>query len=497
MRLSKSKVFLILLLCLVIGIFAGKYFTIFTAAIIAAFFIVIVALFWQDRIWRVIGLGGIIFILGIIRFNFSIDQNDYTQFLNKGLNVAGTISEDPDQRADKTLLTLVDLNINNQEAPGKILLTTGRFPEFSYGQKISFRGKIKLPQDAENAREFSYKDYLSRFGIWGTSLSYDVREEGVGKFNSPKSKLVSFKHLFVDKISQILPEPQNSFLAGLLVGMRRSIPKDITDNFATTGITHIIALSGYNITIIAVTLERLLAFFGLRRKIAFWLSLSFIGMFVIMSGASASVVRAGIMGAMILIATNIGRIFHATNALVFTAGVMLLHNPQILHFDVGFQLSFMSFAGLIYFVPILEKHWHCLPKIIKTSLFPTIAAQIFTIPLLLYYFSRLSVVSVLVNMLVLPVVPIIMGWGFTGGFLALVSPYLAMPLVWFCWVLLSYILKVVEVFASLSFASIGINNVSVWLIVFYYIIVMGLLSRLIRGYVIKKFKIIIYGKIDG
>jgi len=459
---------------------------------IAAFFIVIIALFWQDLIWRIIGFGGLIFILGIIRFNASEVKYNYAPFLNQSLKIVATITEDPDERSDKTLLTLGDLYLDNKNVPGKILLTTGRFPELSYGQKISFKGKIKLPQDAENAQEFSYKDYLSRFGIWGTALSYDVRAEGVGKYNNLKSTLVSFKHLFVDKVSQILPEPQNSFLAGLLVGMRRSIPKDITDNFATTGITHIIALSGYNITIIAVTLEQLLAFFGLRRKIAFWLSLSFIGMFVIMSGASASVVRAGIMGAMILLAANIGRIFQATNALVFTAAVMLFHNPQILHFDVGFQLSFMSFAGLIYFVPILDKHWHRVPKIIETFLFPTIAAQIFTIPLLLYYFGRLSVVSVMVNMLVLPVVPTIMGWGFIGGFFALASPYLAAPLIWFCWGLLSYILKVAEFFARLPFASIGINNVSVWLIAFYYIIVIGLLSRLIRGYVIKKFKIIIF-----
>jgi len=447
----------------------GRYLSFEVMAILAMAFIIVATIGWQSKIAIVIGVAGLVMLVGAVRFKQDFRQNDLSQFYGQKAQVVGVVSEEPDERSDKTYLTLSQLIINEKTIHSKLLILTFRFPEYEYGQKISFEAKIAEPKEYP---DFSYKNYLSRFGV--DAIVYQPKITLIaGNFgNTIKLGILRLKKQFVDRVAQVLPEPQNSFLAGLLLGAKRSIPQELMDKFNATGTSHVVAISGYNITIIAWGLDQLLKRF--RKRISFGLSLFAIVIFVIMTGASASVIRAGVMGALVLISLNIGRVYAITNALAFTAMVMLAINPQILAFDVGFQLSFMALLGLVYFIPLIEPYFLWFYSGLRPYLLATIAAQIFTLPILLYSFGRLSLVAVIVNVLILIMVPATMLAGFITGIAGLIWLKLAVPFAWISWVLLTYIIKVVEIFAAIPFAAISWHaNILVGII--YYLVLCALL----------------------
>lgn len=479
MYLSKSKIFLIFCVAFIVGVGLGRFVDIPIMALAAMVFVVIGTIGWNNRNAKIIAFAGLILLLGSLRMYFYGADTDIPQYFGKTLDITGTIVEEPDVRLDKTYLTVGDIEIDDTEIKGQMLLSIGQTTEYHYGQRPTFSGKVSKPKDAAAAGEFSYKNYLSRFGVFAVVYYPRVEEVADGFGNPVKHTLLAIKQKFVSTLALLLPEPQNSFLAALLVGLRRSIPQHLTDAFNITGTTHIIAISGFNISIIVWFLNKLLSRFG--RKISFLLSLIFILGFVILAGASASVVRAGIMGCLLLVALNIGRLSEITNALVLTATIMLAINPSILAFDVGFQLSFLALMGIIYLSPILEPQFALGPKPVKNFLrkylVPTLAAQIFTFPVLLYYFDRISLIAPLSNVLVLVFVPATMLFGFLAGLAGLIWLPLAIPFAAVAWLLLTYIIKVVEWTAQVPLASVQYENFSVWLLILYYLVLIGVLTK--------------------
>jgi competence protein ComEC len=467
MQLSKSKIFLIFCVAFIVGVFFGPVINYETVAVLAMVFIIIATLNWGKRPALVIGLAGLIMLTGAVRFKLDYSQNDLAQFYGQKISATGVVVEEPDLRPDKTYLTVGHLIINNVAIHSKILMTVQRFPQYQYGQKLNFEAKII---EAKEFPDFSYKDYLSRFGIDAVAY-YPMITLVSGNFGNPvKLGILQLKQKFVENINQTLSEPQASFLGGLLLGAKHSIPQELINAFNATSTSHIIAVSGYNITIIAESINWLLQWLGLRKRFSFFLSLLGIGIFVVMTGASASVLRAGIMGALLLVALNIGRVYAVTNALTFTAVVMLVVNPQILNFDVGFQLSFAALLGLVYFMPLIEPYFLWVPKFIRVYLLATISAQAFTLPILLSNFGLLSLIAIPVNMAVLIAVPITMLFGFLTGFIGFIWIKLALPVAVIAWVLLTYIIKVVEFAASLPFAAVQVKFNIFWVIGYYLIL---------------------------
>ena len=161
---------------------------------------------------------------------------------------------------------------------------------------------------------------------------------------------------------------------------------------------------------------------------------------------------------------------------------MVFINPQILVFDVGFQLSFLATAGLIAFADSFEKIFHKVPKFfeIRSSLAATLSAQIFVLPLLIYYFDQLSIVSPIVNVLILPIIPWAMLFGFLSGVVALVFIPLSFVTAWITWAMLSYQIKVVEIFAVIPHASVGIADIPLGLVIFYYVFLLSAVFILAR-----------------
>jgi competence protein ComEC len=174
-----------------------------------------------------------------------------------------------------------------------------------------------------------------------------------------------------------------------------------------------------------------------------------------MVGFSATVVRASIMAALVLIAKQIGRTYTVIRSLLITGIVMVLINPYLLGFDVGFQLSFIATLGLILLAPCIEKYVKFMPTTIglREFLTATVATQIFVTPMLLYHIGEFSVVSVLVNMLVLPMVPVAMLLTFAAGMAGFVSAAASIPIGYIAYLSLLYITWIAQFFAQLPFAS--------------------------------------------
>lgn len=356
----------------------------------------------------------------------------------------------------------------------RTLITTASYPSYSYGQSLSVIGPVTLPQ---NFDDFDYKTYLQKEGI-RTLVKFpnSLTESELVLSWAEQLKIKIFKLVFNIKskfegaLNKSVVEPNASYLNGILLGTRQNIPDSLREAFNQTGTSHILAISGYNIAIIAKYI--LLAFVVfVTRKRAFWMTVGAIILFTIMTGASASVVRAAIMGLLIAFANGYGRLYDPRNALTLAAAAMVWFNPFLLVFDIGFQLSFLAVIGLVYLYPLFESYLKRIPETgkIKETFLMSLSAQVMVLPLIAYYFKSISLISLLVNVLVLPFVPVAMGLGFLTGLAGMIFLPLGKILGWLAWAVSFYQIKVIEFFASFSFSSFTFS-VPLWLTVVIYIL---------------------------
>jgi competence protein ComEC len=189
----------------------------------------------------------------------------------------------------------------------------------------------------------------------------------------------------------------------------------------------------------------------LKRRKAFWCSVVVIFLFTILTGASASVVRASLMGLLLLFANGYGRLYNPKNSIILAGGVMIYHNPMVLVFDIGFQLSFLAVVGLLYIYPFLNNRFRKIPEFwgLKELILMTISAQLAVAPLLIYYFNNFSLVSLPTNVLILPVLPIAMFLGFISGLLGMIFLPLGQVVGWFAWAVTAYQIGVVKIISSI------------------------------------------------
>lgn len=216
----------------------------------------------------------------------------------------------------------------------------------------------------------------------------------------------------IESLRQRLPDTESTLAAGILLGYAGSMPPRFREQLANTGTMHTIAASGYNVAIVALVVANLLKRLFAKTAVTL-LSLSSIGLYVMVAGGSASVVRAGVMGSLRLIGEGWGRQIVAKRLLGATALIMLLINPSLI-LDVGFQLSVAATWGLLYLEPLIHqrldkwvgKNW--ITNYLADYLYPTLAATVATLPIIYLTFGRVSLISPLANLLVLPLVPLIM-----------------------------------------------------------------------------------------
>lgn len=270
-------------------------------------------------------------------------------------------------------------------------------------------------------------------------------------------------------MKEILPEPESSLLAGLIVAGKDALPKNILEEFRRSGLVHIVVLSGYNITIIAEFIRKTFSFLAFRVAI----SASFISvlLFILMTGGSSTVVRAGIMALIAIAGKAFGHSnYSAYRALLMAGFLMILLNPKLLVFDPSFQLSFLATLALIFLVPIVEKFLRKIPEKggLRSVVATTLATQAAVLPFLIYSMGDVSAVSLLSNILVLVFIPVTMLVGFLATTISYLSTSLAMPLSYMAHLLLSYTLRIAEFLGNLEWASIEIDRFPLSLVLLIY-----------------------------
>ncbi len=325
-------------------------------------------------------------------------------------------------------------------------------PVLPYGTSVSVSCTLMLPQRSAG---FAFDRFAAMRGIDALCLRPQIKRVEIVAGSRIYSTLLDAKSRVQSVIDKTLPEPHASFLGGLLYGARSTIPEDLSEAFNRTGTTHIIAISGYNITLVSSLFMTVLLGLGIRRQRAFWVSSGAIVLFVLLVGAQASVVRAAIMAMVLLLSMQWGRVSKGAPLLALAALAMVFHNPYALLYDVGFQLSFAAVIGLMYLSKDLERFFSIFPETISAMLAQTLAAIVLTSPLIMYYFGRISAVAPFVNALILPAIPTIMFLGFFAVMFTFLARPIGLLLFWLCWVLLSYVIGVVRFMASFSFSSVS------------------------------------------
>lgn len=462
--MTKSNFFIIGSICFTAGIFVGNFFSVPQNSMLVAIAVLVggigISFVARKRAVTFTALFLLIGVVGIVRFQKSLTPNQFSEVMGKKQQLEGYIVEDIDMRLDKQLVTFQPEGYNQ-----RLLLTVSKYQEYFYGDQIVVEGKIT---QAKSSPDFDYKKYLQRYNIYGLVYYPKVLVLKTNKQNIVIEKLLRIKYAFAARLGDMFAEPQKSLLLGILIGARKTLPPEVVQNFNNAGTSHIIAISGFNISIIITSLAFLAHVIG--RRLSFWLSLMVIVAFVIITGGSASVLRAGVMGMLLLVAFAIGRQYRVSAALFFAAFIMLVQNPSILVTDVGFQLSFIATLGIVYFMPLLQNLTSRWPEIweFKNIFLATMAAIVSTLPLLLYEFGTLSIVAPIVNILVLPIIPVTMLFGFLS-----VLPIAGPGFAFLANFLLLYILKTTEFFAQLSFASVPMP-IPAWFLCVLVVCIFGL-----------------------
>jgi competence protein ComEC len=466
MRISATKSFMFSAgsLCFAAGVFIESRFNVYGSG----FFLVVAVLasafalsFYLKRtrlslFWFL----ALTATLGIARVHSFEQLSEFTELYGSKAQLTGLIAEDVDDRSDKQLLSMRPEGFNQ-----KILITTTKVQEFKYGDIIVAEGKLKEP---ENFSDFNYQGYLERYGVYAVMQYPKILILKSGKGHPVKGALLSLKGWFVGRVKELMPPPQNDLLLGILIGAKKSLPPDLVEQFSLTGTSHIVAISGFNISIIIIGLGYSARLLG--RRAVFYVSLVCLLAFAVLTGASASVVRATVMGLLLLIAQNIGRQYRVIPAMLFAAALMLAHNPFILYNDIGFQLSFAATLGIVLFMPPLEQLTEAWPKLwkIKSIFLATMAAIISTMPLILLYFGTLSLVAPAANIFVLPFIPAAMLFGFLS-----IIPFFGPGFAFVANLILSYVLAVIKFFAEFEFSSVEVA-VSSWICVLLYLGVLAM-----------------------
>jgi competence protein ComEC len=340
--------FIIFLSCVwVLGIFLGTKFhlpwllcLVGLAPLLRLFFT------RRHKKWLVLVGLGIALTVTAINYSYSslytIDESRLHFYKDQGtFEIKCKLVRDPDVRDKSTHLTLsveaIRLDTAWQEVEGTALVFVPRYPAYHYGDVLKVTGELQTPPQLG---DFDYRGYLEHQGIYTTMLYPRVEVLETGQGFPPLAWIYSLRERMAQTLAQVLPEPQASLAQGIILGMRGNIPDDLNADFTRSGTTHLLAISGMNIGIMAgIMLGVGLFLFGRRHYLYVWLAFGVVWLYAVITGMNPPVLRGAIMASLFLVAEALGRQRSAMVALTFTAAVMVGVSPYILG-DASFQLSF-------------------------------------------------------------------------------------------------------------------------------------------------------------
>jgi len=489
-----------------IGIFVGSFFHIgfgfFLTGLLFAGIFFAYKNFVPEENRRILIFISIIILgitLGIMRVSVSnlYATSQLDNFAGNKISAEGIIVAEPDVRESNTKLTVSvrEINFENSTTSVRenILVMASLYPEFHYGDKIRMNLTLKEPEniDSGDGHIFDYRGYLRVRDIWYTASFVKISLISRGHGSLIKTGLFKIKHVFTNALNNALPEPESSLMAGLLLGTKQSLGKNLLLEFQKAGVSHVVVLSGYNIAIVATSIMSIFSFLLKTdatasvqptflkemfrpKNLSFGFGIISIILFTILSGGGASAWRAAIMVLVALLAKKWNRDYKASRAFGFAIILMLAPNPLLLVFDPSFQLSALATIGIIFISPIIAPYfkWVTEKFSLRDIISSTIATQLTVLPFLIYTNGLLSLVSLPVNILILSTVPLTMFLGFITGIVGLVSLWLSFIPALFAYILLWYQLTVVHIGANLPLGTVMLSAFSPLILILIYILIL-------------------------
>lgn len=392
------------------------------------------------------------FVFGCLRIYFIDDVNKFDFLVGEKREFIGKIIKEPDKRENN-----IHYVVRVENKNFIVRVTMSRSPELFFNEQIKFVGILERPEKFKNENdiEFDYPKFLAKDGIGYVMFKPEILERNILSGEYFYRFLIFIKTKFSNSLQRELKTPQSGLAAGILIGSKQALGKELLEDFRRAGLIHLVVLSGYNVTIIADAIRNLLS--TLPILYAKFFSIFFIICFAILTGASATTVRASIMAVISVLAFGSSRKYEVNRALWVAAFCMVLHNPKILAGDPGFQLSFAATLGLIHLSPLLSKRIQFITNKfqIREIISTTISTQIAVFPLIIKMTGELSMVAIFANILVLPIMPITMLLSALSGIFSFLNP-ISKVISFLAYWLLTFIIFVAEYFSGLSFAVVKI-----------------------------------------
>jgi competence protein ComEC len=391
-------------------------------------------------------------VIGINLAGSSFEESEYRHLFGQTIDVEGFVSAEPPSVSQNQQLTIMPDGYR-QKLRASVYVPV----DAHKGDRIWIRGVVMPP---ENFDGFDYIGYLQRHDIYGVLKKpriivlerSEITAQGI---------LLAIKSHSLTSLSKNIGAESSGLVVGMLIGEKGGIPKQVTENFRLAGLSHIVAVSGYNMTIIAGACSVLAWYIG-RKATGIATVMAIVG-FAAMAGGSASIVRSAIMALLAVIAQLTGRMYTGVYALAWAAGLMVVQNPRIVLWDVGFQLSVAATLGVL--VAYRLKGDGESESMLRETMRPTIGAIIATSPLVAMHFNVASLVSPVANALLLPLVPWIMlfgalamlplvgtGFGYIAGILAGAMTWIAGRL------------------AAIPYATVPVDITPFWVIILYLLL---------------------------
>lgn len=390
------------------------------------------------------------FLSGIWRFNqYQNGIKPLQQQIGQKVTITGSVEDDP--ATDKyTKFTLGHLHLKGRPLAGQLAVSSPT-AHVQRGYLVQVSGQLKPPFGDVSAEIFSPAVVLSSHQSW----------------------LESFRQSFMAAMRSALPPPLAGFGLGLLFGTRALIPKSLQDQLALVGLSHLVAVSGYNLTILVNAANRLLRRLGLFAATAgsAWLILGFL----FIGGFSASLIRAAIVSGLTLAAGYYGRQIRPGVLILLAAALTAAWHPPYLWANAGWQLSFLAFTGILIVAPALKQRF--LPKsgALTSLVTESLSAQIMTLPLVGVLFGQLSLVAPLSNALILPLVPLIMLLTAIAGVAGMFAPVISGWIAWPASLFLKLVLSLIGRLAVWRFSALSWNPSILYVLLLYVVIMLVML----------------------
>lgn len=404
------------------------------------------------------------FGLGFIRYTVSevLIPTSFLESVGSKVVLTGQVVDDPDERSFSNYIVVrvgtVSIRISTKDR------------DIMYGDTVEISGRLDLPQNfiTDTGREFDYVSYLEK-----DNISFVIQNAKVQVITRPESfslkrELFRLKHGVTDIISKYLPGETGALLSGILIGTRSTLSDGFKQALIVTSTIHIVALSGYNVSIVADGIIKSLMYL-VPRFIAYGFGIVGITIFVLLTGASSTAIRAGAMAVLLLVSRMLGRTTDALRLLCFAVLAILTYNPKLIVSDISFQLSILATLGLILIHPILFSYIQKkLPRYVADLLAGTLSAQIAVLPFIIHTTGLLSVIGLPVNLIILPFIPVVMLLGVPFIIIGAMSSVFGFGFGFVLHIILDWIISLIMFASTFPYAAIHIPSFGMYIPILFY-----------------------------